>query len=63
VKHAELYAAAIKLLTETSTALSQQNLDEQKALVEKHIEMEAELDQEVGEDDANHRERQGQNSF
>src|SRR5512136_801093 len=43
VKHAELYAAAIELLTETSTALSQTNLDEQRALVEKHIEMEANL--------------------
>ncbi len=43
VKHAELYGAAIKLLTETSTALSQENLDAQRALVEKHIEMEAEL--------------------
>lgn len=43
VKHAELYAAAIKLLTETSTALSQTNLDEQRVLVERHIEMEAEL--------------------
>ncbi len=43
VKHAELYAAAIKLLTETSTALNQTNLDEQRALVEKHIEMEANL--------------------
>ena len=43
VKHAELYAAAIKLLTDTSTALSQANLDEQRALVEKHIEMEADL--------------------
>jgi rubrerythrin len=43
VKHAELYAAAIKLLTETSTALSQTNLDEQRTLVEKHIEMEANL--------------------
>jgi rubrerythrin len=43
VKHAELYAAAVKLLTTTSTALSQENLDAQRALVEKHIEMEAEL--------------------
>ena len=43
VKHAELYAAAIRLLTDVSTALSQENLDEQRALVEKHIEMEAEL--------------------
>jgi len=43
VKHAELYAAAIQLLTNVSTALSQENLDAQRALVEKHIEMEAEL--------------------
>ena len=42
-KHAELYAAAIKLLTEVSPALNQENLDAQRELVEKHIEMEAEL--------------------
>ena len=43
VKHAELYAAAIRLLTNISTALNQENLDAQRELVEKHIEMEAEL--------------------
>ncbi len=43
VKHAELYSAAITLLTEASTALNQGNLDEQRALVKKHIEIEAEL--------------------
>jgi len=43
VKHAELYSAAITLLTEASTALNQGNLDEQRALVTKHIEIEAEL--------------------
>lgn len=43
VKHAELYAAAVKLLTDVSQALSQDDLDAQRALVEKHIEMEAEL--------------------
>jgi rubrerythrin len=43
VKHVELYAAAIKLLTEVSQALTQENLDAQRALVEKHIQMEAEL--------------------
>lgn len=43
VKHAELYSAAITLLTEVSTALSQENLDAQRELVEKHIQMEAEL--------------------
>ncbi len=43
VKHAELYSAAVTLLTKVSTALKQENLDEQRALVEKHIQMEAEL--------------------
>jgi len=43
VKHAEMYAAAVELLTRVSRALSQENLDKQKALVEKHIRMEAEL--------------------
>jgi rubrerythrin len=43
VKHAEQYSAAITLLTKVSTALKQENLDEQRALVEKHIQMEAEL--------------------
>ena len=43
VKHAELYVAAVRLLTDVSQALSQENLDAQRALVEKHIEMEAEL--------------------
>jgi bacterioferritin (cytochrome b1) len=43
VKHAELYSAAITLLTKASTALNQGNLDEQRALVKKHIEIEAEL--------------------
>jgi rubrerythrin len=43
VKHAELYASAVALLTDVSQALKQENLDEQRALVEKHIRMEAEL--------------------
>jgi len=43
VKHAELYSSAIALLSHVSTALTQENLDEQRALVEKHIEIEAEL--------------------
>jgi len=43
VKHAEMYAAATELLTSVSQALSQEHLDKQKALVEKHIHMEAEL--------------------
>jgi rubrerythrin len=43
VKHAELYASAVTLLTNVSQALSQENLDAQRSLVEKHIQMEAEL--------------------
>jgi rubrerythrin len=43
VKHAELYSAAVTLLTNVSQALKQENLDAQRALVEKHIRMEAEL--------------------
>jgi len=43
VKHAELYASAIRLLTSTPQALKQEDLDKQKKLVEKHIALEAEL--------------------
>ena len=43
IKHAELYMAAVTLLSSASTALTQENLDEQKALVQKHIEIEAKL--------------------
>jgi len=43
VKHAELYSSAITLLTSTSTALKQEDLDAQRALVEKHIAVEAKL--------------------
>ncbi len=43
VKHAEMYEAAYTMLTQTSTALAQEDLDKQRALVERHIELEAEL--------------------
>lgn len=43
VKHAELYTSAITLLTSASTALAQEDLDKQKALIEKHIAIEAKL--------------------
>jgi rubrerythrin len=43
VKHAELYSAAVTLLTDVSQALKQENLDTQRALVERHIQMEADL--------------------
>ena len=43
VKHAEMYEAAYTLLTKTSTALTQEHLDRQRALIEKHIQLESEL--------------------
>jgi rubrerythrin len=43
VKHAELYTSAITLLTETSTALAQSDLDQHRALIQKHIDIEAAL--------------------
>jgi rubrerythrin len=42
-KHAELYASAITLLSTTPQAMTQEDLDNQIALVEKHIKIEAEL--------------------
>ncbi len=43
VKHAELYTSAITLLTSASTALKQEDLETHKALIQKHIEIEAQL--------------------
>jgi rubrerythrin len=43
LKHAEMYDAALKLLTTTPQALSQEHLDKQRSLVERHIRIEAEL--------------------
>jgi len=43
VKHAEMYASAVTLLTGVPSALSQAHLDKQKELVEKHIRIEEEL--------------------
>ena len=42
-KHAEMYASAINLLTSVPPALTQEHLDKQRELVEKHIRLEAEL--------------------
>lgn len=49
IKHAELYTSAISLLTSVPQAMNQDNLDEQKALVEKHINLESELIQRLEE--------------
>jgi rubrerythrin len=50
VKHAEMYAAATELLTSVSQALTQEHLDKQRALVEKHIRLEAELIKKIGKE-------------
>lgn len=42
-KHADMYASALMLLTTTPQALSQEQLDRHRMVVEKHIRMEAEL--------------------
>jgi rubrerythrin len=43
VKHAEMYDSALTLLTTVPQALSQEQLDKQRSLVEKHIRIEAEI--------------------
>jgi bacterioferritin (cytochrome b1) len=43
VKHAEMYSSAITLLTNVPQALTEENLDKQKELVEKHILLEAKI--------------------
>ena len=48
VKHAEMYASAVKLLTSVSQALKQENLDTQRELVKEHIHIEAELIERIG---------------
>ena len=48
MKHAEMYASAVTLMTNVSQALTQENLDEQRKLVEKHIQMEADLIEKIG---------------
>jgi len=48
VKHAEMYGAAINLLTSVPPALTQEHLDKQRELVERHIRLEAELIEKIG---------------
>jgi len=43
VKHAEMYASAVKLLTSVPQALTQKHLDKQRELLKEHIRIEAEL--------------------
>ena len=48
-KHAEMYSSAISLLTNVSQALTEENLDKQRALLEKHITLEAMIITKLGE--------------
>ena len=48
-KHAQMYSAAIELIKKASKALSQQDLEKQKDLVKKHIEIERELVRRISE--------------
>lgn len=41
LKHAQMYSSAITLLTSVPQALTEGNLDKQKELVKKHIQLEA----------------------
>ena len=49
VKHAEMYAAAINLLTSAPQALPQEQLDKQRGLIEKHISIEMKLIKRISE--------------
>ena len=49
VKHAEMYAAAVKMLTSVSQALTQEHLDKQRELVKEHIRLEVELIERISE--------------
>ena len=42
-KHADMYSSAITLLTTVSQALTEENLDKQRAVLQKHIELEARI--------------------
>jgi rubrerythrin len=49
LKHAQMYSSAITLLTSIPQALTEGNLDKQKELVKKHIELEVEVIQKLHE--------------
>ncbi|MCK4953355.1 hypothetical protein KAS14_06190 [Candidatus Bathyarchaeota archaeon] len=49
LKHMELYSSAVKLLTSISQALTQEQLDKQRELVEKHILIEVELIEKISQ--------------
>lgn len=48
-KHSDMYGSVARLLTGVPQALTQEQLDEQRELVEKHIRLEARLIKRIGE--------------
>ena len=49
LKHAQMYSSAITLLISVPQALTEGNLDKQKELVKKHIQLEVDVIQKLGE--------------
>ncbi|MEM2341894.1 MAG: hypothetical protein QXI48_01225 [Candidatus Bathyarchaeia archaeon] len=49
MKHSEMYSAALELLTKVPQAITQEQLDRQRGLVEKHINIEASLIKKISE--------------
>jgi bacterioferritin (cytochrome b1) len=49
IKHAEMYSSAITLLTSVPQALTDENLENQKAILEKHLYLEEEVIQKLVE--------------
>ena len=50
VKHAEMYAAALELLMEAGQTLTEERFEEQKRLVEEHIDLETGLIKRISEE-------------
>lgn len=49
MKHGEMYLAALELLTKTPQAITQEQLDRQRELIEKHIQIEVSLIKRISE--------------
>ncbi|MEM2561776.1 MAG: ferritin-like domain-containing protein, partial [Candidatus Bathyarchaeia archaeon] len=49
LKHLDMYSSALTLLTSTSQALSQEQFDKQRELIERHIQLEANLINRINE--------------
>lgn len=49
MKHGEMYSAALELLTKTPKAVTQEQLDRQRELIERHINIETSLIKKISE--------------